>query len=202
MIDEADEEIKDPEILKVGELYDYRGSFTFEDYKYSGKWPGHYATVVSRNIYKNGKYDYTLLYKAHDFIDDAIIILLLLIQGDIYRMDETMSVWRYVRKKGGGNWNSLAMERNLIRDDCYLSQYVTKWLENYREISEYGRERAKKDFKIALKMYLKSPGKENKKFLKDMYDYNIKELVCKGKKTSLFTYSLGCMWESLFGKKS
>ncbi|MCR5106561.1 MAG: glycosyltransferase [Lachnospiraceae bacterium] len=201
MIDENSEIIKDPEILKVGDLYDYSGRFTFEDYKYSGKWPGHYATLLSRNIYKEEKYDYTILYRAHDFVDDALILLFLLIQGDIYRMDEAMSAWRYVRKKGGQNWNSLAMNRDLIKDDCYLSQTMTRWLSQYMEISDYGKNRAKSDFEMALKMFLKAPNRENKKFLTDMYEYNIKELVCKDQKTSLFSYSLRCIFERLKGKK-
>lgn len=201
MIDENSEKIEDPEMLKVGELYDYSGKFTFEDYKYSGKWPGHYASVVSRNIYPEGKYDYTLLYRAHDFVDDALILLFLLIQGDIYRMDEVMSAWRYVRKKEGTNWNSLAMQRNLVKDDCYLSQTVTRWLAQYREISEYGKKRAKKDFETALKMYLRSPGKDSLKFLKDMYEINIKEIVCPDKKTTLAGYSIRCIFEKLFGKE-
>ena len=128
MIDEEDNEITNEALLAVGDLYKWSGAFTFEDYKHSGKWPGHYATVVSRNIYKEEKYDYTILHRAHDFVDDAIILLLLLIQGDIYRMDEQMSVWRYVRKDTGTNWNSLAMQRNLIKDDCYLTQTMMKLL--------------------------------------------------------------------------
>ncbi len=201
MIDEASEEITDPEVLKIGELYDYSGRFTFEDYKYSGKWPGHYASVVSRNIYPEAEYDYTLLYRAHDFVDDALILLFLLIQGDIYRMDEVMSAWRYVRKKQGTNWNSLSMQRDLVKDDCYLSQTVTKWLSQYREISDYGKKRAKKDFETALKMYLKAPGKESKKFLKDMYEINIREIVCPDKNTTLVGYSFKCIFEKLFGKE-
>ena len=200
MIDENSEEIQNPEVLKVGELYDYSGKFTFEDYKYSGKWPGHYATVVSRNIYRENRFDYTLLYRAHDFVDDALILLFLLIQGDIYRMEEVMSAWRYVRKKGGTNWNSLAMKRDLIKDDCYLSQTVTKWLMQYREISGYGKKRAKKDFETALKMFLRSPGKDSLKFLKDMYEGNIRQIVCPDKKTTLLGYSLKCVFEKLGGR--
>jgi len=201
MVDENSGDIKEPELLEAGKLYDWSGRFTYEDFKYSKKWPGHYASLVSRNIYPEGRYDYTILYRAHDFVDDAIILLFLLIQGDIYRMDETMSVWRYVRKKGGANWNSIAMKRDIIRDDCYLSQTMTKWLKQYTKISEYGVQRAKKDFETALKMYLKAPDRENKKFLTDMYEYNIKEVVCPGRKTSLFTYSVKCIFDKLFNMK-
>ncbi|HAG69486.1 MAG TPA: hypothetical protein DCL38_05885 [Lachnospiraceae bacterium] len=197
MVDENGEEIRDAEILRIGELYDFGGRYTFEDFKYSGHWAGHYATLVSRNIYPAEKYDYTILYRAHDFVDDAVILLFLLIQGDIWRMDECMSAWRYVKKKGGSNWNSLALERDLIRDDCYLSQTMMKWVENAVGLTEYSSIRARKDFGMALKLFLKRPDKENYRFLKDMYEYNIKEVVMKGRKTSLLTFSLRTVLEKL-----
>ncbi len=197
MVDEDGCEIKDKELLKIGELYDYSGVFTFEDYKYSGKWPGHYASVVSRNIYREGKYDYSILPRAHDFVDDALILLFLLIQGDIYRFDETMSAWRYVRKKGGKNWNSLSLERDLIRDDCYLSKTMTKWVEDAVGLTEYSKLRAKKDFGTALKLFLKRPSKENYRFLRDMYEYGMTHVVMEDKKTTLFYCALMMIKEKL-----
>ncbi len=200
MIDENSEEITDEETLKIGDLYKWSGRFTYDDYKKSGKWPGHYATVVSRNIYLEGKYDYTILYKAHDFVDDAIILLFLLIQGDIYRMDEVMSAWRYVRKKTGTNWNSLSMKRDLIKDDCYLNTTMTKWVEEAVGLTDHAAIRCKKDFLTALNMFLHKPNKDNGKFVKDMFEYNIQHVVLKDEKTSLPIYSVKCITRKLFHK--
>ena len=197
MVDENGNEITDTEMLKVGDLYRWSGKFTYDDYKHSGKWPGHYASVVSRNIYTEGRYDYTILYRAHDFVDDALILLFLLIQGDIYRMDEAMSAWRYVKKSGGSNWNSIAMQRNLIKDDCYLNSTMTKWVEESVGLTGHAEIRCKKDFLTALNMYLHKPDKDNKKFLKDMFEYNIKHVVMKDKPVSLPRYSLKCIFEKL-----
>ena len=200
MVDENDEEITDPETLSIGSLYDWSGDFTYEDYCYSGKWPGHYASVVSRNIYKARKYDYTILYRASDFTDDALINLFLLMEGKIYRMDEVMSVWRYVKKSGAGNWNSIAMKRNIARDDCYLSKTMMQWIEQYRPLSDYSRKRCLADFGLALKEYLKRPNAENKQFLRDMYEYGITHVVLKDKKSSLFGYSVRYITDKVFGK--
>ncbi len=200
MIDENGDEITDPEILKVGDLYKWSGRFTYDDYKHSGRWPGHYASVVSRNIYREGKYDYTILHRAHDFVDDAIILLFLLIQGDIFRMDETMSAWRYVRKDTGSNWNSLAMKRNLVRDDCYLNTTMTKWVEKAVGLTDHAAIRCRKDFETALNMYLHKPNKENRKFLRDMFEYNIKHVVMGDKKTGLVSYSVKCILQKIMGK--
>lgn len=200
MVDENDEEITDPETLSIGSLYDWSGDFTYEDYCYSGKWPGHYASVVSRNIYKARKYDYTILYRASDFTDDALINLFLLMEGKIYRMDEVMSVWRYVKKSGAGNWNSIAMKRNIARDDCYLSKTMMQWIEQYRPLSDYSRKRCLADFGLALKEYLKRPNAENKQFLRDMYEYGITHVVLKDRKSSLFGYSVRYITDKVFGK--
>ena len=199
MVDENDEEITDPETLSIGSLYDWSGDFTYEDYCYSGKWPGHYASVVSRNIYKARKYDYTILYRASDFTDDALINLFLLMEGKIYRMDEVMSVWRYVKKSGAGNWNSIAMKRNIARADCYLSKTMMQWIEQYRPLSDYSRKRCLADFGLALKEYLKRPNAENKQFLRDMYEYGITHVVLKDRKSSLFGYSVRYITDKVFG---
>ena len=190
MVDAASEPISDPEILSIGDLYDWSGDFTYNDYCYSGKWPGHYATVVSRNVYKNDKYDYTILYRASDFSDDALINLFLLMQGDIFRMDDKMSAWRYVRKSGGENWNSIAMKRNIAKEDCYLSRTVMQWIEQYRPLGDYSKKRCLADFGLALKAYMTGPNAENRKFLHDMYEYGITHVVMKDKKTTLFGFSV------------
>lgn len=200
MIDEEGAEHTDPEVLKIGDLYDCSGKFTFKDYEYSGKWPGHYATLVSRNIYKDEKYDYTILYRAHDFVDDALILLFLLIQGDIFRMDDTMSMWRYVKKKDGGSWTSLSAKRDIAKDDCYLSKTLMQWLEQYFGIDEYGVIVAKRSFNLALSRYIKKPDKANKRFLNDMFDYYITHVVLNDKKMSLFSYSVKAIAGKITGR--
>ena len=189
MVDAASNGITDPEVLKIGKLYDTSGKFTYEDFCYSGKWPGHYATLVSRNIYKEDRFDYTILYRASDFTDDALILLFLLMQGDILCLNDEMSAWRYIKKEGGSNWNSIAMKRNIAKEDCYLSRTVMQWIEQYRQLSPYSRQRCLKDFGLALKYYLKKPNAENRKFLQDMYDYGITHVVMQDKKTSLIGFT-------------
>lgn len=190
MVDENGEKITDPQVLSVGDLYDWKGIYTYDDFCHSGRWPGHYATVVSRNIYKEEKYDYTILHRASDFTDDAMILLFLLMQGNIYRMDDVMSAWRYVKKSGGSNWNSIAIRRDIARDDCYLSKTVMQWIEQYRTLGPYSRKRCIDDFGLALKEYLKRPNKTNRQFLTDMYEYGITHVVMKDQKTTLLHFAV------------
>ncbi|MBP5385741.1 MAG: glycosyltransferase [Lachnospiraceae bacterium] len=200
MIDENGQENNDPEALEAWSLYDWSGKYTYHDFQYSQKWPGHYATLLSRNIYHNEKFDYTILYRAHDFVDDAVILLFLLLQGDIYRMDETMAVWRFVKRKESGSWTSVAAQRDIAKDDCYLSKTLMQWIENYREISDYGKSVARRSFNLALSRYLKKPNAENKKFLRDMYDYFITHVILQDKKSSLFAYSIRAVFEKITGR--
>lgn len=190
MVDANSDPITDEETLAIGKLYDWSGKFTYDDYCYSGRWPGHYATLVSRNIYKEEKFDYTILYRASDFTDDALINLFLLMQGDIYRMDDVMSAWRYIRRSGGENWNSIAIKRNIGKDDCYLSKTMMQWVEQYRTLSDYSKKRCLDDFGLALKYSLKCPNRANRQFLDDMYDYGITHVVMKDKKTTLMGFSV------------
>lgn len=202
MIDENGDDITDPATLAVGDMYKWSGKFTYDDFCYSGSWAGHYASVVSRNIYKNNvnDYDYTILYRAHDFVDDAVILLFLLMQGDIYRMDENMSVWRYVKKATGTNWNSLSMNRDTARDDCYLSKTLMQWVEKTKGLTEYSKIRCRNDFGLALRMYLSKPNKANRQFLKDMYEYGITHVVLEDKKSSLLRFSVGMIFAKLLGR--
>lgn len=203
LIDENGEVITDDNILTIGDLYNWSGVFTYNDFCYSGKWPGHYASVVSRNIYKNNvnNYDYTILYRAHDFVDDAVILLFLLMQGDIYRLDDNMSVWRYVRRSDGTNWNSLSLNRDTARDDCYLARTIMQWCESTKGLTEYSKKRCRDDFGLALRMYIKCPSRDNLKFLKDMYEYGITHVVMEDKKCSLTGYCMKTIVNKLTGRK-
>ena len=193
MIDDNGNDITDPEILKISDMYKWSGEFTMDDFEKSGFWPGHYASVVSKNIYKNKKHDYTILYKSHDFVDDGQILLFLLMEGKIYRLDDEMSVWRYVKKAGGNSWTSRSMKRNIQKEDILMSMELMKWLEKEYSLRDYAKIKAKKDFETALYLYSSSPSKENWQTLREIFEYNIKHVVMEDKKVSLIPYCIKCV---------
>ena len=192
MIDDNGNDITDPEILKISDMYKWSGEFTMDDFEKSGFWPGHYASVVSKNIYKNKKHDYTILYKSHDFVDDGQILLFLLMEGKIYRLDDEMSVWRYVKKAGGNSWTSRSMKRNIQKEDILMSMELMKWLEKEYSLRDYAKIKAKKDFETALYLYSSSPSKENWQTVREIFEYNIKHVVMEDKKVSLIPYCIKC----------
>ena len=193
MIDDNGNDITDPEILKISDMYKWSGEFTMDDFEKSGFWPGHYASVVSKNIYKNKKHDYTILYKSHDFVDDGQILLFLLMEGKIYRLDDEMSVWRYVKKSGGNSWTSRSMKRNIQKEDILMSMELMKWLEKEYSLRDYAKIKAKKDFETALYLYSSSPSKENWQTVREIFEYNIKHVVMEDKKVSLIPYCIKCV---------
>ena len=193
MIDDNGNDITDPEILKISDMYKWSGEFTMDDFEKSGFWSGHYASVVSKNIYKNKKHDYTILYKSHDFVDDGQILLFLLMEGKIYRLDDEMSVWRYVKKAGGNSWTSRSMKRNIQKEDILMSMELMKWLEKEYSLRDYAKIKAKKDFETALYLYSSSPSKENWQTVREIFEYNIKHVVMEDKKVSLIPYCIKCV---------
>lgn len=92
--------------------YDWRGEYNITDYWYSGKYPGQAGTMMAKNIYK--ECDSTIVYKAHDVMGDITDIMLLAMNAPIYRINEIGSARRVVRRKGKDNWNSIALERDVI----------------------------------------------------------------------------------------
>lgn len=193
MIDEDGNDITDTQTLKVSDMYKWSGVFTMDDFKTSGFWPGHYATVVSRNIYKDAKHDYTILYKSHDFVDDGQILLFLLMEGPIFRMDDEMSAWRYVRKSGGNSWTSRSMKRNIQHEDISMSMALMKWLEDEYGLTDFAKKKAQKDFETALSLYSKMPSKESWQFVREVFEYNIKHVVMNDKKVRLIPYCIKCV---------
>lgn len=141
-------------------LYGWSGDYDFSDWQNAGPWPGQTAGNVCRNFFHNGKLDYTILYRAHDFIDDGVIFTFILLQGKIFRFDDVMVAHRYVEKSGGESWNSRKLKRNYLIEECSLKRTMMEWVEENAGLTDKGLKRADKEFKTALSVFLKHPSKD------------------------------------------
>lgn len=148
---------------RIEELYKWSGEYTFSDWQAAGPWPGQTAGNVCRNFFHNGKYDYTILYRAHDFIDDGVIFTFLLLQGKIFRFDEVMTAHRYVEKTGGESWNSRKLKRNYLIEECSLKRTLMEWVEENAGLTEKAFPRADREFKTALSVFIKHPSSDTAK---------------------------------------
>ena len=145
---------------RVSSLYDWSGDYTFSDWQKAGPWPGQTAGNVCRNFFKNGKLDYTILYRAHDFIDDGVIFTFILLQGKIFRFDDVMVAHRFVEKEGGESWNSRKLQRNYLIEECDLKRKMMQWVEENAGLSKDALKRADREFKTALSVFIKHPSGE------------------------------------------
>ncbi len=143
---------------KIRSLYDWHGDYTWNVWRIPGaKWPGQTATNVCRNFFHNGKLDYTILFRAHDFIDDGIIFTFLLLQGKIYRFREVMAAHRYVEKYGGESWNSLKLRRDYMTEEAQIKLEMMKWCEENVGLTEFGLARSRRELKTAISIFVKQP---------------------------------------------
>lgn len=145
-------------------LYDWRGIYQIKDYWYSGKYPGQTGTMMGKNVYK--KCDATVTYKAHDLMGDISDIMLLAMEGPIYRMNLVGSARRIVRRRGKSNWNSIALDRDVrlerVRARMVLLTYYEKHTGDYALV----RKRWKMEYETIKNHLLSS--------------LSIHEILCRG----------------------
>ena len=168
LIGENDEAVEDEDKTK---LYSWSGDYTFEDWQKAGAWPGQTASNVCRNFYKNGKMDYSILYRAHDFIDDGVIFTFLLLQGKIYRFDDVMAAHRVIKKSGGESWTSRKSKRNVILEQAELKLTMMQWVEENAGLTVDAFRRAKKELREITGYYLKHPSARSWKIFKKAAAY-------------------------------
>ena len=171
LIGEDGEELTDRSPLR---LYTWdKDDYTLTDYRADDIWPGQTASIVTRNFWKDGRFDYTVIYRAHDFIDDAWILFFSLMHGPIHHFNETMSSWRYVVKDEGENWNSLNQKRDQYMQETYFHVAQMYWLEQYRSLDRREKERAWYDFKLGTSIFVKHPSGESWKLFVTVLKYDL-----------------------------
>lgn len=136
-------------------LYNWHGEYTVKDYWYSGRLPGQTATLMCRNVFDD--VDFSIIYRGHDIMGDISCYLVLLTQGSIYHLDDEMSARRYVQKKGKDNWNSIALSRDIEREQIVLQIRQLCWYEAVTGNYNMTRERWKKEQTLAWN-YIKNHG--------------------------------------------
>ncbi|NCC00373.1 MAG: glycosyltransferase [Clostridia bacterium] len=120
-----------------GQLYSHRtvaGEYTKKHFML-GKLPGHTATLLFRNFFKDGKDDYNIIKEASASIGDRTIIVLLLLHGKIYSLKEVMSVYRVFSSKEA--WSS-----KLGKKSWELNPYYDE-LKYYINLTNYAKQKWK-----------------------------------------------------------
>lgn len=102
--------------------------FTLRDFN-GMRLPGQASSLVRRNIFLHPKHDYSVLFKLDPMVSDRTSALIFLLQGDFYRLEDTMGVYRYVASSKKENLTSkLFRENDRIERDfqmtCYMEEYA------------------------------------------------------------------------------
>ena len=105
-------------------------------------------------------------------------------------MSETMSAWRFVKKEGEGNWNSLKLKRNAMADDCLTKRRLLEWVEGSFGLSEYGKRLAYSDYVTALSLVCKLRTKEMRELETELFKYNICHVIRKDRPTNHMLYMI------------
>lgn len=120
----VDENNQEQDVKTFG-YYENEETYTLKDFE-TKELPSQFATIVYRNVFR--KYNNTY---PKAFLDikmrqgDIKCFLFLLCHGDIYRMKDVMSAYRFVCKKGGASWSS----RSLLQCNGYKKWCAIKKLE-------------------------------------------------------------------------
>lgn len=130
VVDEHDTEI---DLVTFG-YYEKCGRYTLSDFK-SVELPSQLASLVFRNVVENNeKFLLKRLFDNTCIQGDMKWFLYLLRLGDIYRMEDVMSAYRFVEKLGSNSYTSRQLGRKLgwkkFKDLCVLEKV-------YNELFKY-----------------------------------------------------------------
>ena len=98
-------------------LYPVKNNYSMKHFE-KGILAGQGATFM----FRNNMMDYKIIPKLHNMVGDQTIYAVLLAQGQFGFIDEKMSAYRMVRKKGGGNASSI-MKYNNYTDITWMYYY-------------------------------------------------------------------------------
>ncbi len=124
----------EPTYLSTFGDYEKGGIYTLKDFE-NGELPSQLASLVFRNIIFDEQKKYPVSFDAPQIAGDVKLFLYLVTHGDIWRMDEVMSAYRYIAVVGGNSHASRSIGN-------YARPYI--WWNACRELEkiyfkEYGK---------------------------------------------------------------
>ncbi|MEI8198961.1 MAG: glycosyltransferase family 2 protein [Eubacteriales bacterium] len=84
------------------------------------------VATVFRNFFKDTKADYSIYYKAHKYVGDLTLCMILLDKGRIKVLNEAMSAYRSRSTKGESNYNSIRNSFQQYNDHIQLINAINK----------------------------------------------------------------------------
>lgn len=144
--------------------------FTINDFV---KWktPGHGCAQTRRNVIReNSDIDYSIIYKASKRVSDRSHLLVHIVEGDIYCMQDIVACYRYRLFGSQQNYMAIQKQCNLKAEDYKMIKCIEEWAWNNKNI-KLDLSAVKKDRLVgATVVWMKNPSKENAKVIKDIIE--------------------------------
>lgn len=152
------------------------GEYTIDEFRKGNIEIGHSSTFFIKNIFKEDREKYKIIYQAHDYMGDITLSFVLLMQGPVYCMEEKMSVLRGRLVEGGTNWGSVSRTRDMEYESIEYSMRLLQWEKKYYGLTDSSINRMHKNVYLALAYSKTHPGEKGKKLLKDAFKQDVKKL--------------------------
>lgn len=158
IVDENDLEISDFQVFekKKNHIYD------IQDFKRLSM-PGMSVTLMARNYFEKDKY--SILMEASKNMADITRFMLLILQGNIYQLDDKTAAYRYVSVTGENNFNSINKDNKYreynillywIKLENFMKRYYDKKFELLPIVNNMIMYSAKYEIKPMIKLILES----------------------------------------------
>ena len=92
-------------------MYNSKDDYAILDFQ-KGILPGHTASFMYRNIFREERKKYSFYYRIHNLVGDQTLYCILLLKGNFGWIEDDMSAYRVVVKKNGTNAASIAAKNN------------------------------------------------------------------------------------------
>lgn len=145
------------------------GKYTLKDFVQGDVMIGHFGTFFYRNFFGENIEKYSIIYRAHDYMGDVTLSLILLLRGPIYCMEEKMSVYRNMNVAGGTNWRSVNIQRDMEYESIMYSAKLLQWVKQYYGLTDNGKKQMHKNVYLSLAYLKDHPGKKGINLLKNVY---------------------------------
>ena len=152
--------------------------------------PGQIGSLVCRNIFKKDNLDYSIIYKVNAQISDRTIMILLSMNGEIYRLPLVLGAYRINERNRGQNvtFTHYVQNKHFLKDDFDMTCILEDYINQYSEFGGTNFDRRKKVlFGNCVNRWLVLHDSD---YLKDVYKMFNSGKISKWKLLKTFLYEV------------
>lgn len=145
------------------------GEYNLEDFK-NYIYFGLLGSVLLRNIFYQTNKQFEIISKAHPFVSDITLNLILVLEGAIYILDDNMAAHRIIIREKGTNYKSIISRKNQTIDRLEYLNRLEMFARNDYNVYFKHNPRNEYLFLWALLFLIRYPNSHNLNALKKVYN--------------------------------